>query len=156
MTWGILFPSKHAPHKNLYCVFTVNIVKIEQHKMFIIPVSIPSYYSSLNTPLIDYCSEERTRNWLSWSLSNSQFHAGTELWGTNLSKDINILNYLKIRLSSSLRLHTLFIRTLEPAETSTTCQHPSVTFRDPNYTSDQPGHKKDKRDVICFCPKWSF
>lgn len=46
--------------------------------------------------------------------SLSQFHAGIELQDTNLLKDINILDYLKIRLLSSLRLHALFIRALEP------------------------------------------
>lgn len=55
-----------------------------------------------------------TPNLLSRPLSDSQFQAGTELQGTNLLKDINILDYIKIRLSPSSRQHALFIRALEP------------------------------------------
>lgn len=52
-------------------------------------------------------------NLLSRPLSDSQFHAGKELQGTNLLKDINNLGYIKIRLSPSFRQHALFTGTLQ-------------------------------------------
>lgn len=52
-------------------------------------------------------------NLLSRPLSDSQFHAGKELQGTNLLKDINNLDYIKIRLSPSFRQHALFTGTLQ-------------------------------------------
>lgn len=68
--------------------------------------------------------------------SDSQFHAGTEFQSTNLLKDINILDYLKIRLSTSLRLHNLLIRALEPIRNQNYLTESTCTFIYPNYMSN--------------------